>query len=136
MDRVLIITNNPAVEAAFERHEFSDICMLSSQPDYLEVLLATRSAIHQGKRLLMHPESGSVLPGTTPYRSLLLDNRILRLDMTSLEMIENALARYYRFSAGARLAEWPEKLHQDFQLIDFSLLRQALISGQLEPVLI
>lgn len=136
MDTLLIVTNNPAVEAVFRRHEFWGGYVISRQPDYLAVLLATRDAVHQGKHLLMHPESGSVLPGTTPYRSLVLENRISQLDMTSLEMIENALTRYHRFAAAGRMAEWPETVQQDFQFIDLSLLRQGIASSLRDTIFI
>lgn len=120
METLLIVTNNPAVQARFGEYA------LNRQADYLQVLLTVRDAIHQGKRLLMHPESGSVTPGMTPYRSLLLDGRDARLDMSSLEMIESALARYQHFSANGRTENWPEQVLRDFQMIDLGLLRQAV----------
>lgn len=116
MDTLLIITNNPAVQA-----HYGD-WIISVQPDYQRVLLAARDAIHQGKRLLMHPESGSVKPGQTPYRSLLLDNTCRQVDWMSLEMIENALMRWRHFTN----SRWSAEVLGDFQLIDLSLLRQAV----------
>ncbi|EGI25789.1 GrdX protein [Escherichia coli TA206] len=120
METLLIITNNPAVQARYRG------CMLSMQPDYQRVLLTARDAIHQGWRLMMHPESGSVLPGRTPYRSLLLDNTHRRPDWTSLEMIENALIRFRHFQPPELVSHWPAGVLRDFQFIDLNLLRQAV----------
>ncbi|WP_374255783.1 GrdX family protein [Yokenella regensburgei] len=121
MAKRLIVTNNPVVAARYAGHS------LSWQANYLQVLLAARDAIHQGQKLLMHPESGSVKPGQTPYRSLLLDGKTSALDLRSLEIIENALARYRHFSGTGRpLSAWSEQIKCDFQLIDLSLLREAL----------
>lgn len=117
----LIVTNNPAVAARFANYS------QCQRANYLQVLLAVRDEIHQGKRLLMHPESGSVKPGQTPYRSLLLECGSMQLDMTSLEMIENALTRYCHYSGtGKPFSAWSDELLRDFQLIDLSLIRQAV----------
>lgn len=121
MAKRLIVTNNPTVAARYAGYS------LNWQTNYLQVLLAARDAVHQGQTLLMHPESGSVKPGQTPYRSLLLDGKTAALDMRSLAMIENALARYRHFSGTGRpLSAWPEAIKRDFQLIDLSLLREAV----------
>ncbi len=118
---LLIVTNNPMVAARYADYP---VCQ---QVNYLQVLLAARDAVHQGKRLLMHPESGSVQPGQTPYRSLLLEDVNASLDITSLEMIENALARYRHFSGTGRpLVAWTDAILRDFQLIDLGFMRQAM----------
>lgn len=117
----LILTNNPLVMEYFADYP------VYQRTNYLQVLLAARDAVHQGKRLLMHPESGSVKPGQTPYRSLLLENVIATLDMTSLQMIEHALMRYRHFSGiGRPYSTWSDDILRDYQLIDFILIRQAM----------
>lgn len=120
METLLIITNNPAVEAHYLG------CAMRLCADYQQVLLTARDAIHLGRCLLMHPESGSITPAQTPYRSLLLGSCQCQLDVVSLEMIENALTRYRSFSAASRAEKWREAELQDFQLIDLNLLREAV----------
>ncbi|MEF2509608.1 GrdX family protein [Vibrio mimicus] len=117
----LIVSNNPEVLKRFSNYQ------ISFQHEYLLVLLAARNAIHQGHHLLMHPESGSVKPGQTPYRSLLLNNWRSQLDVRSLEMIENAIVRYHSLcDPGWLIKEESETVLKDFQLVDLILLRQAL----------
>lgn len=128
MNASYIISNNPAVYAKFGESKHGELS-LSKQEGYLQVLLAARNAIHQGHHLLMHPESGSVKPYQTPYRSLLLEVNDT-LDMDSLLMIEQAITRFQCF---IEMREIPQQHHyspeilQDFQTIDLSLVTQGLV---------
>ncbi|MGQ7807592.1 GrdX family protein [Hafnia alvei] len=128
MNASYIISNNPAVYAKYGESKCGEFS-LSKHEGYLQVLLAARDAIHQGHRLLIHPESGSVKPYQTPYRSLLLAVNDT-LDMDSLLMIEQAIIRFQGF---IEMREIPQQDHyspemlQDFQTIDLSLVTQGLV---------
>lgn len=56
METLLIITNNPAVEAHYLG------CAMRLCADYQQVLLTARDAIHLGRCLLMHPEVAVLRP--------------------------------------------------------------------------
>ncbi|MGL4858840.1 MAG: GrdX family protein [Enterobacteriaceae bacterium] len=115
----VIISNNPLVR---DRYAHPELCW---QESYQQVLLAARDRVHLGLRLLMHPESGSVKPWQTPYRSLVLEGEPGALDFTSLAMIEPAIERFRHFSPSSRQI-CSEEILRDFQLIDFNLLRQCM----------
>ncbi len=117
---LLILTNNPKVIADFGKlnHQVCDT--------YEQVLLQTRDRIHTGSCLLMHPLAGSVKPGESPYRSVVIDHQDDFLDMRSLEIIEGAIDRFNTMTAVPRDRFYNEKTLADFQLIDFELLTSAL----------
>lgn len=116
-----IMTNNPMVRERFTHYP------LTFHFGYLQVLVAARDAIHQGSRLLMHPDSGNLKPGQTPYRSLLLDKQNPQLDISSLKMIENAITRYHSLVGKQNLiSHSDESMLSDYQLVDFILLSQAI----------
>lgn len=125
--QLLIITNNPKVQSLF--------ATISQQrcDDYEQVLHQVRNRIHAGALLLTHPLAGSVKPGESPYRSVVIDDREGELDMRSLEVIESAIDRFNTLTACARPRSCNEKTLQDFQLIDYQLLKSGLES--IDPAL-
>ena len=86
---MLIITNNSMVKEYYE----SSYEILFIDGQYREVLVQARDRIHNGHKLLTHPLSGSIKPGETPYKSLVISKEAGRsLDINSLELIESAIA--------------------------------------------
>lgn len=127
VQKLLIISNNPKVMATFTT--IAHCCCA----DYQHVLSQTRNKIHTGALLLTHPLAGSVKPGESPYRSVVVDEREGALDMRSLEVIEAAIDRFNTLMAGARVRSYDEQTLQDFQLIDYQLLKSGLES--IDPAL-
>ena len=125
--KLLIISNNPRVMATFST--IGHCCC----DDYQQVLYQARNRIHNGALLLTHPLAGSVKPGESPYRSVVVDEREGALDMRSLEVIEGAIDRFNTLMAGARVRSYDEQTLQDFQLIDYQLLKSGLES--IDPAL-
>jgi len=90
----------------------------------MDVLRLARDKVHMGHRLLTHPLSGSVKPGQTPYKSLIISKETDSLDLDSLKIIEDSIAM------ANKQAETPDKnkeLIKDYQLIDLSLIESATI---------
>ena len=127
VQKLLIISNNPKVMATFST--VGHCCCA----DYQQVLYQARNKIHAGALLLTHPLAGSVKPGESPYRSVVVDEREGALDMRSLEVIEAAIDRFNTLMAGARVRSYDEQTLQDFQLIDYQLLKSGLES--IDPAL-
>lgn len=118
-------TNNPKVaEQQRESHDvhFADLPLL----DFLKVV---RDEIHAGKRLLSHPLSGSVKPGETPYKSVLLSTEAGALDTESLAMIESAVEACGKFEDPSAL--YTDKVLQDFQTVDSFLIKSAISSADM-----
>lgn len=118
-----IITNNPLVmEKLADGHN-----VIYLDVSYEEVLLEVRNRIHQGAQLLSHPLSGSVKPGETPYKSVLVSKSGGRTDMESLEIIEKAIETCRKFPI--RWKGFKEEVLEDFKLIDFTLISSAVSSA-------
>jgi len=131
-----IVTNNPLVAERLSPKWEVDYRAVG----YTELLRWVRDFIQEGATLLSHPLAGSVKPGETPYRSVLVqmpmvqvpssdvvsDGGAQRVDPQSLRLIESALLTARKFQQ--RTAEFRPECIEDFQLVDLTLIQSALDS--------
>ncbi|MCL2213518.1 MAG: GrdX family protein [Oscillospiraceae bacterium] len=114
---MLLLTNNPRAAKAFAEGgaavELHD-CTLP------QLLVKARDYVHAGHKLLTHPLSGSVKPSETPYKSMFLSAEAGGLDLSSLNIIESAIALCANFVPPAD--NIPESVKNDFMEIDLSLV--------------
>lgn len=122
MGAYTIITNNPLVVEKLQ----ADIPVVYRDVSYLALLKEVRDRIHMGGRLLSHPLSGSVKPGETPYKSVMLLSGKGDVDERSLSLIENAIQACAKFT---QKGPYRPEVDKDFQLIDWTLLESALASA-------
>ena len=115
----IIVTNNPMVHTNYAGHD--DIIYLENFA-YLDVLKAVRDKIHFGHSLLTHPLSGSVKPGETPYKTVVLTGTRNGLDLDSLTLIEDGIMTAYKLIGRKKQRNWTERVLLDFQMIDYSLI--------------
>jgi len=118
----IIITNNPMVR---EKHVGRDkIEFLDT--DCLGVFKAVRDRIHQGHSLVTHPLSGSVKPGETPYKTVIITGErvsgAFKIDENSLFLIEDSIQTCLKLKTSVMKKEWSEKVLADFQIIDYNLI--------------
>lgn len=119
-----LITNNPMVRDFFK--EAADIELIYIDVlGYMDVLKQARDEIHLGQVLLTHPLSGSVKPNETPYKSVAIGKDALH-DIDSLWLIEQAIATYIKFERNKALPQWTEQVREDFMVVDFDLIKNAL----------
>ena len=109
----LIITNNPIV-----CNRVSSDFLVFEETSYLGILKLVRDRIHLGYKLLTHPLVGSVKPGETPYRTVVLNDKEGELDHESLLLIESAIETCMKFKE----KKWNERILADLQLIDCDLI--------------
>ena len=121
MMKYIIITNNPLVKEKYvdKEVEFYD-------KKYQEILQIVKNKIAEGHKILTHPLSGSVKPKETPYKSIMITKEKKELDLSSLEIIENAIATCEKFKE--RSEKWTPKVLEDFRLVDFTLIDSAMDS--------
>ena len=117
----VIITNNPLVQSKYpESAEFLDAAAEG-------VLRAARDYVHLGERILSHPLSGGVLPGGSPYKSLLMTKTggggANQIDFQSLSLIEDALAALKKPPGG--FEGYDGKTLEDFQVLDLDIIDSA-----------
>jgi len=117
---IRIITNNPLVVRCLsdyyeiEYHEKS----------FREILVLVRDMVYAGYELHTHPIAGSVKPNETPYKSIVISKVKKQFSMEHAELMSSAITTFDKFTPiGWTL---PERILQDFQLIDYTLLCGAL----------
>ena len=125
-----IVTNNPLVKAKLA----SIVDVQYHDVSYLGILHIMRDQIHAGSRLLTHPLSGSVKPNETPYKSVLMESgEAGKTDLDSLKLIEAAEATAKKFIdlRPTYVEDMPDRVKEDCQLIDYTLIISAFPSAGL-----
>lgn len=119
----LIVTNNPLVNEKFNtvmEVEYREV-------DFLGILEVMRNKIHSGHRLLTHPLSSSLKPNETPYKSAILTEKSFgTVDYDSLSIIESSIESTKKFQRDKKTPDWSPKCLEDFQVIDCSVIEQAI----------
>ena len=128
MSPVRCITNNPLLlDRGFSALEFHET-------DVLSLFHIVLKEVTNGYRLLSHPLTGSIRPDITPYKTILLSDRPAETDFTSVQLIDKAIhyaENLYQLRDVPIYQLWSAKEQKDFQLVDLSIIEQALEVAQL-----
>lgn len=116
-----IITNNPLVKSCFPQEYQLDFF---SEKGYRDILITVRDLVYAGHRLYTHPLAGSVKPNETPYKSIVISREAKGMQMDEAVLIASAVETFDKFTPRKR--ELTQRILDDFQLIDFTLLCGAL----------
>ena len=120
---MIIVTNNPMTRKELEANYKLEYI----EGNVIEVFKKVRDYIHLNHRLLTHPLVSSIKPNEIPYRTVIIsrdgDNNI---EMESLSIIENSLNTTDKFLKDFGFPNWSKKMLEDFQLIDFDIINNAL----------
>jgi hypothetical protein len=93
----------------------------------IDVLKLVRDYIHKGYRLLTHPLMGSIKPNETPFKTVLISKANGEtIDVESLTLIENSIASAEKFLKMRGTPCWTQKIMDDFRLIDYDLISNAI----------
>lgn len=117
---MIIVTNNPIVKSQIQDKE-----IVHKDITYIEVLKECRDLVHKGYEILSHPLYGSVKPNETPYRSIIM-KKGNNLDTNSLHLIEEAIVTSSKFQNNKKTPNWPNKVIEDFRVIDLDILQNTL----------
>ena len=117
-----IITNNPLVNL-----KYNGLYPMNYLEDatFLEILEFTRSKIHNNYEILTHPLTGSVKPGETPFKSIIISEKADKLNFDSLKLIEDAIITTKKF---VLKRNWTDKIIDDFKLIDYDIITSGIES--------
>ncbi|MCM0648385.1 GrdX family protein [Clostridium swellfunianum] len=123
IEPLIIVTNNPMCKEKCEttyKLEYID-------GNVLEVFRKARDYVHLNHRLLTHPLVSSIKPNEIPYRTVIISkDRNNIIDMQSLDLIENSISTTEKFLKDFGLPKWTEKILEDFMLIDFDIIYNAI----------
>lgn len=117
---IQIITNNPLVVRCLSDYYQIEYCDIS----FREILVKVRDMVYAGYELHTHPIAGSVKPNETPYKSIVVSKVKKGFNMEHAELCANAIITFDKFTPIVR--ELPQRILDDFQLIDYTLLAGAL----------
>ncbi|WP_027631599.1 GrdX family protein [Clostridium hydrogeniformans] len=118
----IIITNNPLSKEKF--NSFYKVEYIDE--DVVTLLNKVRDYIHLGHKLLTHPLMSSIKPNETPYRTVVISKENKDMDVDSLMIIENSIATTLKFIKDFNIPSWPQNILDDFQLIDYDLIQNAI----------
>ncbi|ABR49718.1 GrdX protein [Alkaliphilus metalliredigens QYMF] len=122
--KAIIVTNNPRV-----KEKYSQIYqVVFEEGSVLDVLRQVRDYIHRGHELLTHPLSGSVKPNESPYKSVLVSTMAETVELNSVRIIEGSMETAQKLINMKTIPRWSEKVLQDFQVIDCSLIDSGIES--------
>lgn len=117
----LILTNNPLVVKCLG-NEYK--IRFEQNATYRDILVEARDMVYAGHTLYTHPLSGSVKPNETPYKSIVLSDVAKKFDTDMANIMGESVQAFDKFTPRNRVMT--EKLLEDFQLIDYTLLCGAL----------
>ncbi|MCL2703011.1 MAG: GrdX family protein [Defluviitaleaceae bacterium] len=123
----IYVSNNPLV---LEYAGFNSITegLEYVRSGFMDVLIIARDLIHKGHTLRSHPLSGSIKPGETPYKTIVLTKSAGPLDPDSLRIIEECILTAEKMAN--REKKLSERAIKDFQLVDYTLIFGKLILKQ------
>jgi hypothetical protein len=121
-NNTLVISNNKLVKEKLST-EFEIVFV---EDTLLNTMERARALVHEGYILLTHPLSGSIKPNETPYKSIALEKRNGPVDLDSLMIVEQSIARTRSLLDDRNTPDWPENCLEDFRAIDFDLIKNAL----------
>ncbi len=117
-----IITNNHRVIDAYS----SKFDVEEVKGSYLDVIEKVRDYIHSGYILLSHPLSGSIKPGETPFKTIMISEG--SDDFSSETMISDAYTMAKRMIEESKVKEYNDKLLDDFSVVDYDVITSAIES--------
>lgn len=122
--KYFVLTNNPKVvkEVAPGTEVRFRSCGI------VQILEDASLLIASGHTLLSHPLSGSVKPGETPYKSMLISTQTQQgIDRASAQLISNAITACTKFTD--KSDTYSAETLDDLQTVDLALVGSAISSA-------
>ncbi len=119
---VYLLTNNPMV-----KNKLSNLVFKFIEGNTIDVYKEARDMIHKNYILLTHPLTSSLKPNETPYRTVAISikpGEALHID--SLIYIHNAIEVTEKFLKIRPIGNLSDEILNDFQVIDFSIIENAI----------
>ena len=123
----VIVTNNPQVREFLHSNQLENHYNLCWVEGFTEnVLIKVRDLCHTNYELITHPLTGSIKPNQTPYKTVVVEEKLTSGHMDSILMAEESLGK-----ALSLLESWPRpeiyKLYlDDFATIDLDFFKSYL----------
>ncbi|WP_313756010.1 GrdX family protein [Tissierella sp.] len=111
-----IVTNNPNVKDSYNQVVFVE-------GSFEDVLFKVRDLVHSGFELINHPLGASIRMFFSPYRSIIIGEKLQKINDIYIETIENSISNYKKHMKVRK----PDIVNaEDYALIDSELLKSSL----------
>jgi hypothetical protein len=111
-----IVTNNPTVKNNYEE-------VIFIEGGFEDVLFKVRDLVHSGFELINHPLGASIRMFFSPYRSIIIGEKLQKINDIHIETIENSISNYKKHMKVRK----PDMVNaEDYALIDSELLKSSL----------
>ncbi|MBU5255158.1 GrdX family protein [Tissierella praeacuta] len=111
-----IVTNNPNVKDSYNQ-------VIFVEGSFEDVLFKVRDLVHTGFELINHPLGASIRMFFSPYRSIIIGEKLQKTNDIHIETIENSISNYKKHMKVRR----PDIVNaEDYALIDSELLKSSL----------
>lgn len=111
-----IVTNNPTVKNNYEE-------VIFIEGGFEDVLFKVRDLVHSGFELINHPLGASIRMFFSPYRSVIIGEKLQKINDIHIETIENSISNYKKHMKVRK----PDIVNaEDYALIDIELLKSSL----------
>ena len=115
MAEMKVVTNNPRLK--------DDPMAIFVDGTFRDVLITVRDMVHSGTELISHPLFASSRMMFSPFRSILVGEKLPAPDMRQIEIIENSIISYDVAMENRR--RQPEH-DDDYAYVDLTLYNNAL----------
>lgn len=122
LDQCIFVTNNDRVAQKFGS-QAQQVILLEG---YREVLIQARDLIYAGHKLLSHPQSSSLKPNQTPYRTIVIYGVCQNVDFHDVSLIEKAIETYDKWQDIRPTPVYHEKIAWDYKTIDLSMIENII----------
>ncbi|SHE61930.1 hypothetical protein SAMN02745784_01266 [Tissierella praeacuta DSM 18095] len=111
-----IVTNNPNVKDSYNQ-------VIFVEGSFEDVLFKVRDLVHTGFELINHPLGASIRMFFSPYRSIIIGEKLQKTNDIHIETIENSISNYKKHMKVRK----PDIVNaEDYALIDSELLKSSL----------
>jgi len=126
IDKCILVTNN---DRAADKWcgVMKKVLLVDSFPD---VLTTARDLIYARCILLTHPQTSSLKPNQTPYKTILLypaaDITDKERSFRDIELIESAIENFGKWNAVRKTPVYSESIADDYKTIDLSMIENVI----------
>lgn len=122
LDKCILVTNNDRAVEKF-KDQVREVVM---RDEYRDVLVYARDLIYAGCKLLSHPQSSSLKPNQTPYRTIVIYGDKQNVDFNDVALIEKAIETFDKWHNIRETPAYNDKIAYDYKTIDLSMIENII----------
>lgn len=127
IDKCILVTNNDKAADKWNGI-MQEVLLLDT---YRDVLVKARDMIYEKYELLTHPQTSSLKPNQTPYKTIILYAEKREADSRNgnfrdIELIESAIDNFDKWNSIRKTPKCTESIANDYKTIDVSMIENVV----------